>query len=262
MHLQELTKRILKGLRYRIDKWIEKHDLPEHDTELALSDFRIFVRNPRTSIIGRALCLDGVWEAEETAVVKAVVAPGEVVIDVGADIGYYTLLFSANSGPNGHVYSFEPNPSSRAWLDKNIELNQARNITSIGIALFDTSGEVALNHDQIAMNTQSPNILRVPTQPFDEWRKAQQIKRVDLIKIDAEGAEMRILRGMRNTILGDRPKLLVEIHPTKLPAFEDSADNVMTFLNDARYLIRPVDRQDLAFDHGNVTVLCRPLEKV
>ena len=146
--------------------------------------------------------------------------------------------------------------------DKNIELNQARNITSIGIALFDTSGEVALNHDQIAMNTQSPNIVRVPTQPFDEWRKAQQIKRVDLIKIDAEGAEMRILRGMRNTILGDRPKLLVEIHPTKLPAFEDSADNVMTFLNDARYLVRPVDRQDLAFNHGNVTVLCRPLEKV
>lgn len=96
--------------------------------------------------IERQLYLFGSWEATETAFLKRIVKSGDTVLDVGANIGYFTVLLSLLVGPSGRVFGIEPTQSTYEQLVKNVEINRLDNVTLCRVALSDKSGSVQMYH--------------------------------------------------------------------------------------------------------------------
>jgi FkbM family methyltransferase len=152
--------------------------------------------------------------------------PGMTAFDVGANFGYYTLLFGALLGDSGRVYAVEPNPRVLPKLRRSVQLNGlAGRTTIIEAAAGKTSGEVTLfvphgepkNGTVIGspeqVSTDSGFTCNVPAMRLDEL--AGTVSHVDLVKIDAEGAEQDIVAGMTEILRRDKPLLLLEFNPMR-----------------------------------------------
>jgi len=161
----------------------------------------------------------GAWESEVTRVLTSTVKQGMTVIDIGAHIGYYTLLFAKSVGPSGRVFSFEPHPSNFDLLSKNVQLNKLMQVQPLNQAVFSHAGEITISvpDDQpnsgngsacIAKGVQQFRVSAISLDAFCE----KFTVRPDVIKMDVEGAEYEVLRGAEQVIAQFRPKLLIELH--------------------------------------------------
>jgi FkbM family methyltransferase len=161
----------------------------------------------------------GTWEPEVTNAVIAIVSPGMTVIDIGAHIGYYTLLFAKCVGPAGRVVAFEPLPANVGLLRRNIELNQLHSVEIFPQAVFSHIGEVIVtipddsrnSGDASACYVRGAQQLSVPAITLDSFCASKSF-RPDIIKMDVEGAEYDVLLGTQQTITMCHPKMLIELH--------------------------------------------------
>ena len=161
----------------------------------------------------------GTWEPEVTSVITSAVKPGMTVIDIGAHIGYYSLLFAKCVGSTGLVFSFEPLPENFALLQKNIQLNELNNVQSFCSALFSSSRELSLSVPDESPNSGDGSVIHdrgskhilVPAITLDSFCARANIQ-PDVLKMDVEGAEYDVLLGAQETISSCRPKLLIELH--------------------------------------------------
>lgn len=235
--------------------------LPKKDVVLETHGLRIKVRNPQISAIGRSIYATGLWEPEATQEAVSAIKPGMTAVDVGADIGYFTLLFAKLVGSTGKVLSFEPIPAAKDYLDHNVQMNGLNTVSTFPVALFDRTGK-SLLEDPLRTSRMNPtkneasaNDIAVDMVIFDDFRSACNIDHVDFVKIDVEGAEQNVLKGMLRTLENDHPILLIEIHPAALAGFGFSPNDLLALLSHYDYQIRPVDATSLDFSR-NVTVLC------
>ncbi|MBU1449324.1 FkbM family methyltransferase [Patescibacteria group bacterium] len=145
-------------------------------------------------------------------------SPRQVVIDVGAQYGNYTLD-ACSLGAK--VYAFEPNPESFEILRRNVEVNGFTNCTLLNFGLWSKTDKLLIAG--YAPHSDWRGRFRVIA--LDEWVELNGMTKVDFIKIDTEGAELEILKGGLNTLRRFKPKLLVEVHTfvkeTLLPDVED-----------------------------------------
>ncbi len=185
------------------------------------------------------------------------------VFDIGADIGYYSLLLAKLVGPTGLVFSFEPIPKAKWYLDKNIEMNGLDNVRSFDFALFDEPGvaclEAPLTLSKINLSKKklSGKDIQVEMKVFDEWKAKGELNRVDLVKLDVEGAELNVLRGMKATLQNQKPAILVEVHSQELKSFGFSPSDLIEFLSEFGYQIDPVDKLEIDFSQSNLTIFCQ-----
>lgn len=197
-----------------------------------------------SDLIGRVLAISGVWEIQVTEALRARLAPGGVCIDIGAHVGYFTLLASKLVGPSGHVYAFEPAPSSYSELCSNLELNSVTNVTALCLAAGDRDGEELL-YESPRGNTGASSIrplLDAPAVEDDRLRAATSVEmrradavvpasdlsRVSLVKIDVEGYEVEVLRGLEAIFeAGGRPAIIVEVSLAR--SGEEGGAQVMSF---------------------------------
>jgi FkbM family methyltransferase len=209
------------------------------DTELVCrtrSGIRMAL-HPREFIQNRILFF-GVWEPNVTAMFESLIQPGDVVIDVGANIGYYTLLSCKKAGPGGHVYAVEPNPAVRSVLSGHLEMNGFRNYTLVPDAAWDTSsvGTLHLDRDDCGGSslrtlegdgdTQSVRLVRM-----DDVIREEHRGRVGLIKVDIEGAEAHALRGLSATLAANpRVRAVVEVNPPMLAGLGSTAEGLFAFM--------------------------------
>lgn len=165
--------------------------------------------------------LDGYWEIWLTLFLARIIGPGMTLIDVGANFGYYTVLFGHAVGRNGRVIAIEPVPTTAAMLHDTIALNGLNGNTQLIAAAAGDRDDVAVplvvppNEPKNANVTAepSPGSIMVPSVTLD--RLTRDLSRLDLVKIDAEGAEVAIVAGMRETIARFTPKILLEFNAAR-----------------------------------------------
>jgi FkbM family methyltransferase len=175
--------------------------------------------------IGRTIAASGVWEPGVTALFHGLLSPGDVCIDVGANVGYYTLLASRLVGPAGHVYALEPAPSAFIRLNDNLALNGVSNVTALATAagaeeghadLYSGSGNVGMSSIRHAHETWTAT--RVTVRPLPALVDPSELARVRLVKIDVEGFEVEVLRGLEPAFArGFAPAFIVELHTHRAP---------------------------------------------
>ena len=162
------------------------------------------------------MLISGYWEMWVTEAIVARVRPGMHTVDVGANLGYFTLLMADLVGPGGHVDAFEPNPGIAARLTKSIDINGYLDRTTVHqAALGDATGETILQvpptEPKNAYISPVPGRAgdvahRVPTFRLDGLPNAATI---DLIKIDVEGAEENVWAGMQGILDSARPLIVI-----------------------------------------------------
>jgi FkbM family methyltransferase len=156
----------------------------------------------------------GTWEPGVTALFEELLKPGMVAVDIGAHIGYFTLLAANKVGTTGKVYAFEPAPSNYAYLLRNIEINAYRNIIPIQKAVSNhEDGTTFFLHPDSVGHSIYPETLgknrtaiKVNTTTLDSFFETEGWPSVHLVKMDIEGAEPAALDGM--AILLERNKAL------------------------------------------------------
>ncbi len=224
----ELAKRLGFG-RSRAATWFyhrflsrEPHpaNMPHRDVVLETDNQKILVANPAQSNIGRSIFFHGVWEPEATRFITPRVTAGMTVVDVGAHTGYYTILFARRVGQSGRVLAFEPEQRGLEFLHENLRLNDHRNVTVHPLALSNRAARVTecdkaffVADDQ---DTPDSTAEEAAVRVFDDLIPELGIDRLDIVKIDVEGAELHVLEGMGRALAQWHPAILLEIHPRKM----------------------------------------------
>jgi FkbM family methyltransferase len=183
------------------------------------------------------LSKNGIYEPMETKLVMEILKEGDVVVDVGAHIGYYTLIFARCVGEKGKVYAFEPEPINFFILSKNVEVNGYKNVLLFQKAVADFNGRTLLFLDE-GTNTGDHRLYP------GENRKSIEVdvvklddvidEKISFVKVDVQGVEWRVLKGMRKLIeSGYVDRMLLEYSPYHIIA---SNYKEKEFLKDIRDL--------------------------
>ncbi len=181
--------------------------------------------HPKDIIITWAILNYGNWEPDETALFLKTVKPGDTVVDAGAHVGYYTVIASRLVGPEGKVYAFEPDPANFELLRKNVQVNGLTNVVIEQKALSNRKGRIKLfiasenkgDHRIYQPEGQTRPSVDVEAVRLDEYLRGRESK-IDVLKMDTQGAEGVILEGMTGLLEGrtDGPAIFMEFYPYAL----------------------------------------------
>jgi FkbM family methyltransferase len=180
---------------------------------------------------------------------------GDFVLDVGANLGAFSVKSSRLVGENGRVVAVEPESTNFRLLRANIRLNGCNNIIPIKTALGERPGRVSLNvykwrgnNSFIARPKDSPEREEeVDVMKLDELAVKYNLSRLSLIKVDTEGYELKVLEGGEKTIRSFKPNIVGEAHPS----FSDSASVILRYLDalgyDGTILEQPAEDEEMFY---------------
>jgi FkbM family methyltransferase len=196
----------------------------------------IFYLHPTDRYLTQEILKNGDYEPIETKLVQQILKEGDVFIDVGANIGWYTVICSKLVGETGKVVAFEPDPSNFAMLRKNVEANRLKGVVLEQKGLSSAPGSFKLFLDRknlgrhsLVLHYDEKDYVDVETVRFDDYWKDQGDIR--LVKIDTEGAEGMILAGMMKTLeKHKRLELILEVAPERLEWSGYDADKMLESL--------------------------------
>jgi len=203
------------------------------------------------------------YEPVTTRFVMKHLKPGQTFIDIGANYGYFTMLAASLVSENGKVVAFEANPNLQTMARRSSERNgfQGR-VISADVALSDSNQDkatfyVSTNPSQMGISTMHPwqghlnagnlslqNTITIRTVCFDDWVKNAELKTIDMIKLDVEGSELQVLRGMKASLLRHKPAYIIS---------ETSLDGeVSRFLQSIGYHASPLELLVPKVKWGNI----------
>lgn len=233
----------------------------------------------RDAVVAPTLLLHGLWETTVTDWLHATVRPGQVVVDVGANVGYYTLLASRLVGAEGHVVGVEAHPHLAELLRRNVVLNDVRNVSAFHRAAWSGPDELRFHlRSHYAANSSVGSLgakgladlddseveVVVPAAAVDDLLAdvpALSSTPVDVVKIDVEGAEVQVVRGMRRTLQASPDvTVMLEWSPGQLQMVGSSPAELVELLGGLGFRFRlvednlaPVDAARLlSVPYGNV----------
>jgi FkbM family methyltransferase len=172
--------------------------------------------------------------------------PGAVILDVGANFGYYSVTLASALQGDCEVYAFEPAPETFARLCHHIALNRLKCIHPHQIGLSDSPGFASLQPRQ--GNSGATFLVpggEVEISTLDRFVEERGFQRLDFVKIDVEGFEERVLRGGVNTLARFHPLILIEIQPSTFERAGTSAVKVAELLIDHGYVVMQAKRRTL-----------------
>jgi len=164
------------------------------------------------------------YEEKEIKFLESMLKPGDLFIDVGANIGLFSLVASAIIGESGKVYAFEPYSKNFDKLRHHVELNQIANVIAERQAVSDKIGWIDIKANEVDDNDGMISAYvdtftsseTVPTIDLDSYIKDNIKRPIRFVKLDVEGGEYLALKGMSSTLANDHPVVLVEINPAIL----------------------------------------------
>ncbi|MCX6815889.1 MAG: FkbM family methyltransferase [Candidatus Aenigmarchaeota archaeon] len=210
------------------------------------------------------------FEPETSKAIKENLKSGMTFFDIGAHVGYFTLLGAKYVGKKGKIYAFEPDTKNYDILKKNIKISGYNNVSLNQVAVSNKNGfsDMFLSRDS-AFHSLKFNEGRgkniVKTIKIDDFCKKNRIKKIDLVKLDIEGSEIDALEGMRNTIKKNKKmKLIVEYIPNNFRRIDSTPQKFVETLvslgfnefyllyNKDKKLINPSDLIDVKNDIYNI----------
>jgi len=200
---------------------------------------------------------EGVFEPATVRRFASAIRPGAVVVDVGAYLGFYTLLAAARAGPSGFVVAVEPDPRALRFLRRNVR--GLTNVNVVAKAASDRSGFACLYENSsdpsrasLARREGNEGEVSVDAWPVD-WLLSGRA--VDVVKIDVEGTECAVLRGMRKTLANSRdPAVFIELNPRALREAGSSTDELLGLIDALGF--RAIQRLDEEYGAGGELLLC------
>ena len=229
----------------KITKWAYRHlPVPDMPVEAHLTpDIRIELY----PWLWADFCTYAIGSPEPytLAYFRSALLPDSIVFDIGAYIGVYTFA-ACNILKSGMVHTFEPNPHSAKRIEETIRRNNVTQIQLNNCALGNHTGKVnfALHKTpvQSRIHTQpsQANSVEIPITTLDHYCHVQKINRIDLLKMDVEGAELMVLRGAAEMIEKRSPVMIVELHQPESKGFGHTVSETIHYLRDAGYSLYTV----------------------
>ncbi|MFH1228288.1 MAG: FkbM family methyltransferase [Planctomycetota bacterium] len=193
------------------------------------------------------------YELPVQRVMKKILKPGDIFIDVGANIGYLSAIGAGLVGKTGQVHSFEPVPEYFQSLNRMANLNQDYRIIANQSAIGETEGTANINvvntrkwhnigaHSMVPGIIQKENLsakIQVPVCRLDNYIEKHSLRNISLIKIDVEGFELPVLKGLENFFRSGSqlPQILCEITPSAYPKLGFKVTDLLDYMESAGYL--------------------------
>lgn len=221
------------------------------------------------SYIEWKILAEGTYEPATGNLISLSLRPGFIALDIGANIGVHTLRMARAVGESGKVISFEPMPHLQQKLNANVQLNRLESIVQIkGVAVSDAAGQTKMsgssdtfNQGTGRMDDQGETQVLVTT--GDAVIEEMELNRLDLIKIDIEGYEMKAIQGLFNSIKKFKPRLLVEYDQAYWEKCGSSWTEFKSFLSQNNYSIYKIEEFTLTRIHttpetSSCNVFCIP----
>lgn len=196
---------------------------------------------------------NGTYERDYVNTFCQTVREGDTVLDVGANVGYFSLLASRKAGARGVIYAFEPAPKTYGRLLRNLRINQIENVVALELGLSDMEETLRLripkeNPAEASIASQASsevligtryavNLVEVKLMPFDKFYGERRMRGIDVVKIDVEGSELKVLRGM-NMALRSNPNviLFVEISPLLIELLDGKTVELVHLLRECGFV--------------------------
>lgn len=189
--------------------------------------------------VSKAIADNGIWEPFETKLLLKLIERKQCFVDVGANLGYYSLIASPVMGCSASIFAFEPEPKNFTVFEKNIIDNQLNNIVAVnaGLGEKDESLKMFLSDDnygdhQIYDAGLDRNSIDIDIVSGDRFLKEKGISRIDVIKMDTQGAEQFVVNGLEETLRNSLPNLsmIIEFWPFGLRKSGCHAHKLLDFL--------------------------------
>lgn len=188
-------------------------------------------------------CWLGTYERSMQKMFLTTIKRGDVVYDLGANVGFYSLLASVLVGSDGQVFSFEPAPRNLEFIRRHLELNRVKNCSVFDVAVSNSNGTARFDfglHPHLGhLGGDSENAARMRTVTLDSLVASGQIKPPNFIKCDIEGAEFDALTGAAGILSKYAPVILLATHGPKVH------QDCCSLLADIGYQLTPLDYPSL-----------------
>lgn len=224
----------------------------EVQDEIAIGGHRFWMCLQPRDPVQLHLHYAGIWEPCETWIFRAVVPPGATVLDIGANVGYFTLLAGGLVGPGGRVYSFEPVAEVYDRLQRNVQLNTMQHVHTYNVGLASEPGSRRIffspradsGSTSLAPYSVDAGNSVVQMTTIDRFIGRAGIERVDLVKVDVEGAEPLVLAGASGLLRKPHPPdWIVEVNRERLAGLGFTAQDVLSTFRSADFMLFRVGQQ-------------------
>ncbi|WP_119460994.1 FkbM family methyltransferase [Rhodospirillaceae bacterium SYSU D60014] len=223
-----------------------------HREPVVRFDDAIEMRSPRRNVSASSTFYFGFSEPAFHKFLSAYLQPGMTVVDIGANVGAYTLLAAKRVGPGGRVVAFEAAPQIYRFLMENVDRNRFGNVVVENVAVGQAeghlrftvqAGDLGKSHVHSPLEDDGVEVIDISVIDLDGYCSRSGLRRIDYMKIDVEGYEMPVLRGARRT-LADNPTMLVQMEAIDHHAKRFGSDlrSIMAFMGEIGFRPHEIDK--------------------
>ena len=221
-------------------------------TELKYKIYGVKTKLDLSKAVDKRLFLNG-FEKDTIDYFCKTIKEKDIVLDIGANIGIYSLIAGKRVGKFGKVYAFEPATKAYNNLLSNIELNKFDNIIPIKSGVSECSGTASFNIcEDDAFNSLGGTPMReivkketIELTSIDDFVKKNNIKKIDVIKVDTEGAEYLVFKGAEKTINIYKPILFFENNPSAQEGFKNNSNDLLKLIRSNNYRLYELENKKL-----------------
>ena len=235
---------------------------------------KMHIHGEQDQFVSRRIREEGIWEPYETSLLLSMLRPGDVFVDVGANIGYFSILAASVVGEGGAVFAFEPDPDNFSLLRRNIDLNrQQASIVAVQAALAADAGtgELFLSEDnlgdhQIYATGDGRHSLPITLVNGCDYL-GHRLSHMDLLKIDTQGSEYQVMAGLLPLLvaLPTPPRILIELTPLSLRQAGASGRSLVELLGELQlplWIVDHVEHRLVESDVGELAQWCDDVDAV
>lgn len=187
----------------------------------------------------------------ELGFLAGLVAPGDTIVDIGANFGVYSLVMAQRAGVSGNVHAFEPGRASLEHLRENCQLNPSLNVEVIPVALSEHAGHLSLFHigggpATFSLGGAADDVAeQVQVTTLDAWARDEGLRKLDVLKIDVEGHEPKVFMGGAETLSALKPLVMFEVSASALARNGSKPDQSFNQLVKLGYGVHHLDEGQL-----------------